>query len=375
MARRMVCESLVALLACAWLPVSSCEAQDTAQAPPKKAASGAEKTFDAIKQLRQALAEWRKEPGPDGKVAAEDVEELQLRLKDVGRDLEQLLSVPRTPSQTAVRPAAAPEATALKDQWLKDVRALGLGAEERRAEAVTALREALAGNDASQQLAALRVLAQTGDVKFDRTPFRALILPLTESTERELPVAAFYALYNVDRRADDLTRVQAAYARQPEALTPSVSHLLFSFSDGAIEGASEKIVLELLASRDRNTRRETLRGLWGAKVTPQLAARLVELADDAGTRHDAIYFGLSTLKDKNEAVVDALIEVLADPDWNNWQRALWGLGHGVPQEHQAKVAKALVEMHNTRADARVRQDCARLVRQYGGEAMAAKLDK
>jgi hypothetical protein len=76
-------------------------------------------------------------------------------------------------------------------------------------------------------------------------------------------------------------------------------------------------------------RREVLRGLWGARVTDRLADRIVELADDPESHGDAIYFGLSTFKPKNAAVVDKLIETLNDPDWNNWDRALWGLGYGV----------------------------------------------
>ena len=148
------------------------------------------------------------------------------------------------------------------------------------------------------------------------------------------------------------------------------------FGDGVIDGESEAIVLKQLAAAGRETRRETLRGLWAPRVTPELARRLVELADDADMHHDAIYFGLSTLREKNEAVVDKLIATLSDPDWtNDGQRAMWGLGYGIPEALQPKVAAALVDLYNTRNEARVRSNCAELVRRYGGEAMAAKLEK
>jgi HEAT repeat protein len=108
----------------------------------------------------------------------------------------------------------------------------------------------------------------------------------------------------------------------------------------------------------------------------QAAETVLELARaaDRETRHAAIYFGLSTFADKSEAVVDALIATLADPDPNDWERALWGLGHGVPEALQRKVAAALVELHNGRSDPRTRERCARTVRQYAPE-LEAKLKR
>jgi hypothetical protein len=140
-----------------------------------------------------------------------------------------------------------------------------------------------------------------------------------------------------------------------------------------IDGRSEEIVLELLGSEQPAVRREALRGLWGANVTDKLADRVVELADDADSRHDAVYFGLSTFKPKNAAVVDKLIETLSDPDWNNWDRALWGLGYGVPRELQPKVAAALADMYVARSDPKVRETCRELIRQYAGDEAVRKL--
>jgi hypothetical protein len=360
---------LVAASLIAWASHGS--AQDTTSARQKPTDNGAAKTREAIEQLRRALVEWRAELGPGGKIDPDTAEELQSSLRALGRELEPILSARRAPT-----PAPAPVASEMQDRWVKDLRALGADADGRRAAAVAALREALGGQDAAMQLAALRALSQTGDVKFDRTPFRSLILPLIDAARGEIQVAALYALYNTSRQPGDLGLVHAAYARNPAALGPSVSHLLFLFGDGTIDGESARIVLEVLAAHDRSTRREALRGLWGAKVTPALAARLIELADDGETHGDAIYFGLSTLSEKNEAVIDKLIATLSDPDWtNNGHRALWGLGFGVPEALQPKVAAALVELHNTRVEPRVRSTCAELVRRYGGEEMAAKLEK
>jgi len=342
---------------------------------PAKKASGAERTREAIEQLRQALIDWREELGPDGTIDDDTAEDLQSRLQSLGRALQPIFSARRAPAPTPA-PAPAPVAADLQDQWVKDLRSLGEGAAERRAAAVEAMRDALSGPDDAKKLSALRVLSQTSDIQFDRAPFRPLILPLVENGRGEMLLAALYALRATDPQPGDLALAQAAYGLDPNALAQSISHLLFLYGDGVIEGESERIVLEVLKAPRRETRREALRGLWGAKVTPTLAARLIELADEPETHGDAIYFGLSTLNDKNEAVVDKLIDTLSDPDWiNNGQRALWGLGHGVPESLQPKVAAALVEMHNSRVDPRVRQRCAEIVRRYGGAEMDAKLNK
>lgn len=366
MSLRSVASSLFLTVAC----LADCGAQDAKTTKPQP--GGAEKTSAAIDQLRQALQQWRQEIGPEGAVDQKTLDELRFRLQELGKDLQPIFAAERK----AAPAAPAPVASDRQARWLKEVRALGDGAAERRAAAVAELQQALAGRDAAAQLAALRVLTETGDIKFDRPPFRPLILPLIETARGERLVAALYALYNAGRQPEDLAFVQAAYARDAESLGQSVSHLLFSFGDGVIAGKSAEIVLQQLAAPNHNTRRETLRGLWGAKVTPEVAARLIELSQDPQTHHDAIYYGLSTLQDKNAAVVDTLIATLADEDWiNNGQRALWGLGHGVPEAQQKKVAAALVQLHNSRSDAGTRKTCADLVRRYGGEEMATKLDQ
>ena len=261
---------------------------------------------------------------------------------------------PRTPGEQA-------------QAWADQMRALGEEGAAKRAEAVAAMRAALEGDDADLQLAALQALSQIGDVNYDKAAFRGLVFPFVREGSGSLLIAACYALFNTDRRSNDLLLIQEAWTRRSAALDNAMSHLLFMYSDGIIEGRSEEIILELLDSPHVDARRETLRGIWGASVSDRLAARIVELADDPESHGDAIYFGLSTFKPKNEVVVDKLIETLTDPDWNNWDRALWGLGYGVPEELQPRVAEALAEMYVARSDPRTREKCRELIRQYGGE--------
>ncbi|MBX3431706.1 MAG: hypothetical protein KF847_00010 [Pirellulales bacterium] len=260
--------------------------------------------------------------------------------------------------------------------WIDAMRAIGPEASQRRAETIAELRTALQGDDAPRQMAALETLAQSGDVEYDKAGFRPLVLPFIErGTDGPLLTSACYALLNTDRRPEDLSLVQSIWERRTPLVDNSMSHLLFSFGDGKIAGRSEEIVLELLASSDAGVRRETLRGLWGAEVSDKMAARIIALADDPESRHDAIYFGLSTLKPKNEAVVDKLVETLADRDPNDWGRALWGLGFGLPESLQPKAAAALADMYAARSDPRTRKQCRDLIVRYAGEEAAAKLPK
>ena len=261
----------------------------------------------------------------------------------------------------------------LTQAWVDQMHAIGPGAAEKRAATVKQLRDALESDDGYQCYAALKTLGQIGDVKYDKASFRSLVLPLVKTSKSNTLVAACYALYNTEYEPEDLTLIQDAWDRRSAPLERSISHLLFLYSDGHISGRSEEIVLELLSSSDPDVRREGLRGLWGANVSDTLAAAIIELADNQASRHDAIYFGLSTLIPKNAAVVDKLIETLEDSDWNNWNRALWGLGHGIPEELQPRVADALAEMYLARSDPRTREKCRRLIGEYGGKDAVAKL--
>jgi HEAT repeat protein len=158
-------------------------------------------------------------------------------------------------------------------------------------------------------------------------------------------------------------------------LAESASHLLQSFDEGVIRGKSEEIVVRLLNSSDKSLRREALRGLWGAKYGETISDRVIELVDNKESHHDAIYYALSTSPEKTPAAVDKLIEVLSDPDWNNWGRAIWGLGYGVPEDQQKKVAAAMLQMYELRSDPKTRGKCDRLIREYGDKEQISKLDE
>ncbi len=251
-------------------------------------------------------------------------------------------------------------------KWLVNLRSLGENAKQQREQALTEIRAAMDGSNSAHQLAALSALGQTADVTYDKQAFREQILRYTSSNSGDIQKAAFYALLADGPKPGDLELLRKTLNQPHEvALTYSASHLLHMFGEGKIEDESERIVLELLANKKSGVRREALRGLWGAHISDRLAARLIELADIPESRHDAIYFGLSTLPHKNADVVDKLIETLADPDPNDWGRALWGLGYGVPKSEQSKVAAAMGALREARTDPRTRNKADALIQRYG----------
>lgn len=346
-------------------------------ATEEKLSAVAAEAAESLEQAQESLAAWRSRIEAGEALQADELVRVKAALEKIYADFKTIVKIDRQ-RRRPTDPAKGAKPIVQRmvwEDWIREMRSIGAGAAEKRAETLAKIRDSLQGDDPQLQYAALRTLQAIGDVKYDKASMRPLVLPYVKTAKREALVAACYALLNTDRRPEDLELIHKAWQRRSPALDRSMTFLLRSFSDGKIEGRSEEIVLELLGSPQASVRREGLRGLWGASVTDQLAGRLIELADDPESHHDAIYFGLSTLRPKNPAAVDRLITELSDPDWNNWDRALWGLGYGIPEGEQAKVADALADMYVARSDPRTREKCRRLVRLYGGEQAEAALPK
>jgi len=139
------------------------------------------------------------------------------------------------------------------------------------------------------------------------------------------------------------------------------------------------VIMELLAHKNYRVRKEVMRGLWGARLTMAIQDRYVELyreAEAKGQRtHDIVYFGLSTVANKTEPVVRALVDVLGDNDPNNWSRALWGLGHGVAGKGRGIAADGLLALFEARDDVHLQGRCLRLLGMYGEERHLEPLEK
>lgn len=335
-------------------------------------------TVAAMQRAAIEMEAWRQAIDDGAELDEEELAALSRAAQRIYGNLEDIARAARRERTEQLQQEHAQRMTKRQraQAWVDAMRALGPEARQNRDEAVAAMRTALESGDEAQQLVALEALSQLGDVNYDKASFRPLIVPIVKGAESgPMIVSSCYALFNTDSKPGDLALVQSTWQRRTPLVDNSISHLLRLFGEGIIAGRSEEIVLQLLADDDAGVRRECLRGLWGAEVSDNLAARVVELADDPRSQHDAIYFGLSTFNPKNEAVVDKLIETLSVSDHNDWGRALWGLGFGVPEELQPKVAKALADMYVARSDPRTRQSCRDLIARYAGEEAVAELPK
>ena len=237
-----------------------------------------------------------------------------------------------------------------------------------RAQSIENVRNALTSGDEALQLSALQALQALGEVKYDKEPFRDLVLPIAQSAEGETLALALYALANTSRRPEDLELVLRLF--ESEVVPSSATHLAATFSDGVLEGRVGDAVAEVLRSDAGRSGGTYLSGIWGARVSPELEAQLLEMArtSDGETAHNVTYYALSTLDGKSPAVVEHLVGLLGAADSGLYQRALWGLGHGVPAESGPRVVEAAKLFFEARSDVRSQMSAVRLVGQYGSAA-------
>lgn len=270
--------------------------------------------------------------------------------------------------------ASSQNAFAVAKPWIDD--ALQIRDAAKRDAAVASVRAALQSADTMQAHAGLVAFNQMRTLTFDKKPFRPLILPHLAAQDDWMRVSAMYALDAAGREDGDLDRVLKAADGVTGPARNGLVHVIATYSGGELTGAAGEAVLKLIAGDERSDVRQSLSGLWGAHVSPAIEKRLLDMSNGADheNAHDAIYYGLSTLREKSEAVVDRLIAALSDPDINNSGRALWGLGQGVPAALQPKVADAMLQLFEARGDASTRRDSLRLLRQYGVERHAAALE-
>jgi HEAT repeat protein len=185
---------------------------------------------------------------------------------------------------------------------------------------------------------ALRTLSAVLTAKFDRQPFRPLVLPLLGSQNHMVRLLALNCMGGLEIEPGDLPAV-AALADDPSIHVRSqLASVLAYGGNGRAPEVVAPALLKLFSDAESSVVESSLRSTWGQYATPELVKRLIELSRDPRHHCAAIYHGLSTIKQKSKPVCERLVEELDDPDWNNSSRAAWGLSFGVPDG-----AKSLVE--------------------------------
>ncbi|MDI6783428.1 MAG: HEAT repeat domain-containing protein, partial [bacterium] len=190
----------------------------------------------------------------------------------------------------------------------------------------------------NEKVRALGVLSLVGGAKFDREPYRPLVLPLLKSANEEIRANALLALLILNPTINDLDLVfPLAEDLSPEA-RKKVALALIAIGRGKEKERVIPALMKLLQDSNPDVVNQSIRSMWGQYSSPEFDALLIKLSDNPLLRHNVIYFGLSPMQEKSLAVCRRLVEALDDPDWNTSYRAAWVLTYGV-----SEVAKSLVE--------------------------------
>ncbi len=214
-----------------------------------------------------------------------------------------------------------------------------------REKSLERLQEMLSRQSSSaQKRSALDTLRRSLTGKFDRDPFRPLVLPLLKSEDAQIRKLALQCLPGLNGTSHDVAFVVPMAGDVSTDVRMHVGRALVALGQG---DQAEKVVpalIELLNDSEPKVVESTIRSMWGEYSSPELDELLIRFSRHSKYRDNAIYFCLSTMRSKSVPVCMRLIEELDDPNWNNSGRAAWGLIYGVVEE-----AKPLVEEGMLRA--------------------------
>lgn len=211
-----------------------------------------------------------------------------------------------------------------------------------RQKALGKLQGMLSSESDEEQKKALATLLASLPAKFDRAPFRPVVLGLLKSDSPEVRALAVRCLPGMGATAAELGQV-VPLADDPAAqVRMNVGGALVAIAQGKDEETVVPALMKLLEDSEPAVVERTIRTMWGQYSTPEFDKLLVELAEQPRYHHNVIYFCLSTMRRKSVAVCRRLVEELDDPDWNNSGRAAWGLTYGVPKEAGPLVEEGLL---------------------------------
>ena len=263
--------------------------------------------------------------------------------------------------------------------WLDD--AFQIDSVEKREAAVEKVRAALKSANDDDRRQGLVAFTQMAAIRFDKASFHDLFVPLLESADPQLRLLAAQSLVAAGVQTGDVERL-IALADDPDShMRETIASLIVAALEKDLTSPSAAdAVLGLLSDDDRIVQDATIRSLWGARFSPELEARIIDLSREPRGSYNALYYALSTQPTKSEASVSRLIEFLSDRDTHNvGGRAAWGLGYGVAAEQQELVAEAALKVVAARSEGYLFQEAMKRLKQYAGPeqvpAMRALLAK
>lgn len=213
-----------------------------------------------------------------------------------------------------------------------------------REKALEKVREMLSPESSDdEKRSGLATLCASLSARFDRDPFRPLVLPLLKSRDEQIRMLALRALPALGAASRDLPVIAPLAEDASPRVRTSVAIALIQVGNGEEKETVVPALMKLLQDEDPNIVEQSIRSMWGQYSSPEFDELLIELSRQPRYHHNTIYFCLSTMRTKSVAVCRRLIEELDDPDWNNSGRAAWGLTYGVTEEAKSVVEEGLLK--------------------------------
>ncbi|HEY1080650.1 MAG TPA: serine/threonine-protein kinase [Prosthecobacter sp.] len=263
--------------------------------------------------------------------------------------------------------------------------------------AIRSIFAAIRSGETDAVQAGLTAVMRLSVVEVDKAPWRAAIRPHLASSVPETRSASINALLQTQPEAQDEKAILALVSNATPTEFRALSFALGNFSKRDFTGSYGPPMLSLLErgmklalAKQRGDsmafdERDVLVSLWGAKVSPEIEARLLEwshadeLADGtmttAGIGYNIFYHALSTQANKSEAVVERLLELAHNPDTTNIAgRCLWGMQGTVAPAQSALVAEGVIRLLGSRNDPYLWEQGLRLLRSYAQTAQVTALE-
>ena len=243
-----------------------------------------------------------------------------------------------------------------------------------RQESLERLREMLSPDSSvADKKSALATLRSSLSAKFDRDPFRFLVLPLLKSEDEEIRMLALRCLPGLGATSQVLSLVIPMADDASARVRMNAAGALIQLAKGEEKQKVVPALMKLLQDDDPDVVEQSIRSMWGQYCSPEFDRQLIELSRDPRYHHNVIYFGLSTMRSKSVAVCRRLVEELDDPDWNNSGRAAWGLTYGVTDEAKSVVEEGLLRALPEEMNPYTRRQEFRALRQVTTEKSRAYL--
>lgn len=229
----------------------------------------------------------------------------------------------------------------------------------RRSFALARTFELLHAQVPAEQRIALRLLAQTGEIRFDRSRFDVRLRQLLASKDDEVRAMVLQVLPNFDIGQDDLRLIAPLAEDASPRVRSNVASAIIAANGRVGSAELDAAMLRLLDDADFNVRRESMRAINNIDVGPAVEAKLLALSRDEKLSHDAITLGLSTRPVVSGAVADRLIECLEDADQASIvNRAAYALRNATLEgAARSRLDAALLRTFDDSLNASVRENC------------------